>query len=73
MNCRDIDRNDLPTTDLHEMACRLAEVKDGLEEVNDDYTRQEVYDRMGMSTIVINDVIEGLTAVERVMRAVVDG
>ena len=73
MNCKeDIDRDDLPTTDLHEIACRLTEVKNRLEEVDDDYTRQEMYDCMGMTTIIINDVIEDLTAIERVMRAVVD-
>lgn len=73
MNCKDIDHNDLPTTDLHEIAYRLTEVKDKLEEVNDDYTRQEIYDRISMSAIIIADVLEGFTAIERVMKAVVYG
>ena len=72
MSVKDLMQDDLPASDFHEIACRLADVRDGLEEVNDDYSRQEVYDRISMSAIIINDTIADITAIERVIRQVVD-
>ena len=72
MSVKDLVPDDLPGSDFHEIACRLADVRNGLEEVNDDYSRQEVYDRISMSAIIINDIIADITAIERVMRQVVD-
>lgn len=72
MSVKDMWPDELPGSDFHEIAGRLADVKNGLEEVDDDYTRQELYDRMSMSAIIIADVIADITAIERVMRAVVD-
>lgn len=72
MSVKDMMLDELPGSDFHEIAFRLADVRDRLEEVNDDYSRQEVYDRISMSAIIINDVIADITAIERVMRAVVD-
>ena len=72
MSVKDFTLDELPGSDFHEIACRLADVKNGLEEVNDDYLRQEIYDRISMSAIIIADVIADLTAIERVIRAVVD-
>ena len=62
---------DLPDSDLPEIAYRLMCVKDDLECVNDDYTRQEIYDRISMCEITIGDVLADLNAINRVLRAVV--
>lgn len=72
MSVKDLMPDELPVSDLPEIAFRLAAVRDGLEEVNDDYSRQEVYDRISMSAIIINDIIVDITAIKRVMRQVVD-
>lgn len=73
MNVKDLYADDLPTSDLSEIVHQLNQVKNDLEEVNDDWTRQEIYDRISMSAIIIDDVMKDLVAIERVMRAVVDG
>ena len=73
MSVKDLMLDELPGSDFHEIACRLADVSNRLDEAtNDDYSRQELYDCMSMSAIIINDVIADITAIERVMRAVVD-
>lgn len=72
MSVKDILQDQLPASDFPEIVYRLTEVRKGLEEVDDDYSRQEVYDRISMSAIVIDDVISDIVAIERVMRAVVD-
>ena len=72
MNVKDLYPDDLPTSDLPEIVHQLNCVKNGLEEVDDDYTQQEIYDRISMSAIIIDDLMKDLTAIERVMRAVVD-
>ena len=72
MNVKEMHPEELPTSDLPEIAHRLHAVKDGLEEVDDDFTRQEIYDRISMSAVVIGDVVKDILAIELVMRAVVD-
>ena len=72
MSVKDILQDQLPASDFPEIVYRLRAVRKGLEEVDDDYSRQEVYDRISMSAIVIDDVISDIVAIERVMRAVVD-
>jgi hypothetical protein len=64
--------DELPSSDLPEILYRLRDMKDRLEDVNDDYTRQEIYDRISISAIIIQDCINDLAAIERVMKAVLD-
>lgn len=72
MSVFDICQDRLPKSDFPEIVYRLTQEKNALEEVNDDYTRQEIYDRCSMTAIIIQDVIDDLVAIERVMKAVVD-
>ena len=72
MSVKDLNHSELPASDFHEVAYRLNEVARELEEANDDWSRQEIYDRISMVAITIDDVIKDITAIERVMRAVVD-
>lgn len=65
--------DELPSNDFHEIAYRLAKVRDDLEEVDDDYSRQEIYDRISTSATIINDVIADMSAIERVIQAVIYG
>ena len=64
--------DDLPNSDLPEIAYRLTCVKEDLECVNDDYTRQEIYDRISMCAIVIGDVLADLNSINRVLMGVID-
>jgi hypothetical protein len=72
MSVKDMLTDELPSSDLPEIMYRLKDRKDRLEDVNDDYTRQEIYDRISMSAIIIQDCINDLAAIWRVMKAVVD-
>ena len=64
--------DDLPNSDLPEIAYRLTCIKEDLECVNDDFTQQEIYDRISMSAISIGDVLADLNAINRVLLGVVD-
>ena len=44
MKVKDLYPDDLPSSDFPEIVHQLNCVKNGLEEVDDDYTRQEIYD-----------------------------
>ena len=72
MSVKDIHPDDLPTSDLPEIVHRLGEVKNGLDEVNDDYSRQEIYDRISMSATIISNVMGDLMAIGRVLMGVVN-
>ena len=66
----DFARHELPKSDLPEIAHRLKWLREHLEEVDDDLTRREVYDRVGTAATVIGDVASDVEAVARALRAV---
>ena len=61
---------DLPKSDLSEIAYRMDEVKQRLEEVSDDWSRQEMYDCIGYQASVLGELVRDLGDIERVLRKV---
>jgi hypothetical protein len=61
-----------PKSDLPEVLYRLSKVMKMLEEINDDFTRNEIYERVEYVNDIIRDVRLDLFAIDRVLRAVTD-
>lgn len=72
MSVSTMNYDDLPSSDLPEIVYRLHTLKHELDEVGDDWSRTEIYDRIETVMDVINDVIHDLTAIEKCLKSLVD-
>lgn len=70
MSVRNMERVDMPATDISEVSYRLREVQRRLEEVCDDWSRQEMYDCIGYQSSVIAELADDLEKVFGVLNQV---
>ena len=70
MSVRNMERADMPATDISEVSYRLREVRRRLEEVCDDWSRQEMYDCIGYQSAVIAELADDLDKVFDVLTQV---
>lgn len=67
MSVHDMHRDHMPKTDIAEVAYRVREVQRRLEEVCDDWTRQEMYDCIGYQTAVLDEICDDFGKITRVI------
>jgi uncharacterized protein YydD (DUF2326 family) len=72
MSVYDLQHDELPKSDIPEMAVRLTEAVNALDEIDDDFSRQEVYERNEYVMEIIKDVRSDLMAINIVLRRVTD-
>lgn len=68
MSVYDLEHDELPKSDIPEITLRLTEAVDALEEMDDDFSRQEIYERREYVKEIVNDVKDDLKAIEAVLR-----
>jgi len=72
MSVYDLQHEELPKSDIPEMVVRLTEVANALDEINDDFSRQEIYERNEYVKEIIKDVQSDLKAINILLRRVTD-
>lgn len=72
MSVYDLQHEELPKSDIPEMVVRLTEAVNALDEINDDFTRQDIYYRNEYVTSIIKDVCGDLMSINLLLRRVTD-
>ena len=72
MSVYDLQHDELPKSDMPEMVVRLTEAVNALDEIDDDFSRQEIYHRNEYVTDIIKDVRSDLVAINIVLRRMTD-
>ena len=70
MSVKSMLAGELPKSDLSEIAYRIGGVRDRLEEVCDDWSKQEMYDCIGYQSSVLDELMHDISDIGRVLREV---
>lgn len=72
MSVYDLEHEELPKSDIPEITFRLTKAVDVLDEIDDDFSRQEIYEHRDYVKEIVNDVRSDLMTINTVLRRVTD-